>query len=393
LIGFDNGVYNLQTKQFEPKNKNYYMTMTTGYDYIEDEDQEGINTISDFFEKVFPIKEEGDLYGCLMMRSFFGKNLDKFIIANGGGGNGKSVIHNLNKKCQGGYAYVLPSVVLSKVVKDGPNPEIAGGSKKRFICSEEPEAKLGLCNSTIKQLTGGREGVRARMCNSNNTEYINICSLFINCNEKPKLQAEITNADARRILDIPFRSTFVKEIDLVDHEKYIFLAQKKYIDDEDFIMSLRIPYFKYLVNNYLDVVNGEGIDIDHVVPDSIKKRTLQYLSNSDYITNWFMETYEKTEDDTDLIQLKDVYDLFKLSEGYSNMNKQEKRTYTKSYFIEKIQNNIFLKSHYKDRERRKDILNRYGRSEMRQVLVGFKVKEEDEEDIPDNCLICDDDIQ
>ena len=208
--------------------------------------------------------------------------------------------------------------------------------------------------------------------------------MFINCNEKPKLQAEITNADARRILDIPFRSTFVKEIDLVDHEKYIFLAQKKYIDDEDFIMSLRIPYFKYLVNNYLDVVNGEGFDIDHVVPDSIKKRTLQYLSNSDYITNWFMETYEKTEDDTDLIQLKDVYDLFKLSEGYSNMNKQEKRTYTKSYFIEKIQNNIFLKSHYKDRERRKDILNRYERSEMRQVLVGFKVKEEDEEDIPDN---------
>ena len=162
-----------------------------------------------------------------MMRSFFGKNLDKFIIANGGSGNGKSVIHNLNKRCQGGYAYVLPSVVLRKVVKDGPNPEIAGGSKKRFICSEEPEAKLGLCNSTIKQLTGGREGVRARMCNSNNTEYINICSLFINCNEKPKLQAEITNADARRILDIPFRSTFVKEIDLVDHEKYIFLAQKK----------------------------------------------------------------------------------------------------------------------------------------------------------------------
>jgi len=32
--------------------------MTTGYDYIEDEDQEGINTISDFFEKVFPIKKK-----------------------------------------------------------------------------------------------------------------------------------------------------------------------------------------------------------------------------------------------------------------------------------------------------------------------------------------------
>ena len=97
LISFDNGVYNLQTKQFEPKNKNYYITMTTGYDYIEDQDQEGINTITELFDKVFPIEDERKLYGCLMMRSFFGKNLDKFIIANGGGGNGKSVIHNLNK--------------------------------------------------------------------------------------------------------------------------------------------------------------------------------------------------------------------------------------------------------------------------------------------------------
>ena len=97
LLGFDNGVFNLQTKQFEPKNKNYYITMTTGYDYIEDEDEEGIKNISDFYDTVFPIKEEKDLYAILMMRSFFGKNLDKFIIANGGGGNGKSVIHNLNK--------------------------------------------------------------------------------------------------------------------------------------------------------------------------------------------------------------------------------------------------------------------------------------------------------
>jgi len=30
---------------------------------------------------------------------------------------------------------------------------------------------------------------------------------------------------------------------------------------------------------------------------------------------------------------------------------------------------------------------------MKQVLLGFKIKEDEEEDIPDNCLICDDDIQ
>ena len=56
LIAFDNGVFNLQTKQFGFKNKNYYMTMTTGYDY--NEEQEGIETITELFEKVFPIEDE-----------------------------------------------------------------------------------------------------------------------------------------------------------------------------------------------------------------------------------------------------------------------------------------------------------------------------------------------
>lgn len=379
LIGFDNGVYNLKTKEFEPKNKDYYMSMSTGYDYQPEDDEDKIKIISDLFEKVFPYEDERKLYGCILMRSFYGKNLDKFIIANGGGGNGKSVIHNLNKKCQGGYAYVLPSVVLSKGIKDGPNPEIAGANKKRFICCEEPEEKFGLCNSTIKNLTGGREGVRARMCNSNNTEYVNLCSLFINCNVKPKLQATITNADARRIIDVLFRSTFTDKPELVNEDNFIYKADKKFIEDDDFILSLRNSYFKYLVNNYLDTINAEGFDIAHIVPESIQKRTLQYLSDSDLITNWFMETYEKTDNDKDVEQCKTIYDYFKLSDVYSNMNKQEKRTYNKSYFIEKMQSNIFIKTHYKEFERRPEILKIHGKTKMNQVLWGFKLKQEDEE--------------
>ena len=143
----------------------------------------------------------------------------------------------------------------------------------------------------------------------------------------------------------------------------------------------------------MDVVNGEGVDIAHVIPESIKKRTLQYLTDCDFITNWFMESYEKTEDGKGLVQMKDVYDLFKLGEVYCNMNKQEKRTYTKSYFIEKITDNIFLKSYYyKEREQRNEFLPN-GIKEMNKVLLGFKVKEEDEEEIPDEYLIGDDDIQ
>ena len=54
--------------------------MTTKYDYDEDEAEEGIKTITDLFNKVFPIDEEKKLYGSILMRSFFGKNLDNIIM-------------------------------------------------------------------------------------------------------------------------------------------------------------------------------------------------------------------------------------------------------------------------------------------------------------------------
>ena len=146
-------------------------------------------------------------------------------------------------------------------------------------------------------------------------------------------------------------------------------------------MSLRIPYFKYIVNNYLDMLNVEGFDIALVIPESFKMRTRRYLTDCDFITNWFMETYEKTEDGKGLVQMKDVYDLFKLGEVYCNMNKQEKRTYTKTYFIEKIKNKIFLKFYYKERETRKELLPN-------------GIKDDDTlNDIDDKCIINDDDIQ
>ena len=49
------------------------------------------------------------------------------------------------------------------------------------------------------------------------------------------------------------------------------------------------------MNNYLDVINVEGFDITQIIPETIKKRTLQYLTDCDFITNWFMDLYEKNK--------------------------------------------------------------------------------------------------
>src|SRR5690606_26568549 len=52
LIGFNNGVYDLQSMSFRAGNPDDYLSMTVGYDYIEySMKHEHIKAIEDFFSK------------------------------------------------------------------------------------------------------------------------------------------------------------------------------------------------------------------------------------------------------------------------------------------------------------------------------------------------------
>ena len=55
-----------------------------------------------------------------------------------------------------------------------------------------------------------------------------------------------------------------------------------------------------------------------------------------------MDLYEITDDERDLLQLKDTYEEFEVGDVYINMSKKDKRTYTKNYFTEKIQNMLII---------------------------------------------------
>ncbi len=62
LIGFDNGVYDLQSDEFRDGRSEDFITFSTGYDYIDygdiegDEIEEEVKEIYEFFEQVFPQK-------------------------------------------------------------------------------------------------------------------------------------------------------------------------------------------------------------------------------------------------------------------------------------------------------------------------------------------------
>jgi hypothetical protein len=83
-----------------------------------------------------------------------------------------------------------------------------------------------------------------------------------------------------------------------------------------------------------------------ILPKSISDRTSIYLELSCNIVQWFKDNYEYVDENDKVSKIKDIYENFSQSMYFVNLTKPEKRKYTKSYFTEYIQTNIFFKKYY-----------------------------------------------
>ena len=86
----------------------------------------------------------------------------KFVLANGGGGNGKGLLNELNQFMLGNDACILPATILVGAMKQGNCPEIANINSKRLVFVREPNPEFKFNCATIKEITGGGE-INARL--------------------------------------------------------------------------------------------------------------------------------------------------------------------------------------------------------------------------------------
>ena len=377
LFTFKNCIYDLKNNTFIKPNKEDYLCLNTGYEYREPTQKE-ILELNDKLNEIFPINDEKKTYLTLLSTGLLGETLEKFILANGSGGNGKGVLNELTYELLGNYGYNCSNSVLLNPLKFGSNPEVANMKYKRTIFYREPDESQSKLNiATIKELTGGKE-VNARLNHSNNTKTQLSGTHILECNKKPEIGGKIDDSVIRRIIDVPFRSTFTNNSNSYFGD-YIFKADSFYKTDE-FKQKYKFALFKILCDHLKEYFeNNKNIDL--FISSSINKRTMDYLESNDEIKEWFNENYEKTNDKLDIIQIKDIYDDFKVSELFNNFSKKEKRTFNKKKFNEEISTNIHFRKHYKERLRSKEIQEKYNVTEFRNVLIGFiKINKDDDDE-------------
>ena len=301
LIGFENGVYDLDRHLFRDGIPDDYVSYSTHMDYKEfDSNSEYAVEIKDFIKKVLP-NEDVRSYVLMLLSSFLnGKiNDQKFHIWTGSGGNGKSKLVELFEKCFGDYCGKLPITVLTQKRAGSSNasPEIAKTKGKRFISLQEPEHNDQIHVGYMKELTGG-DIIQARALYAEPVEFKPQFKIILTCNHLPHIPST-DGGTWRRVRVVDFPSKFVDNP--VNENEY----KKENIDPK---LALWSSDFMSMLLEVHKTYSKSGL----YEPDTVTKYTQEYQKSSDVCMEFCIENIVKTDNKSDKVLLTVALDAFRI---------------------------------------------------------------------------------
>lgn len=322
LIGFENGVYDLEHLEFREGHPEDYISYTTGIDFVEyDEDNPIVHEIMDFMKKVLPKKDLREYMLTLMSSMLDGNNKEeKFYIWTGHGSNGKSKCIELLEKAIGDYACAFNvSLLMNKRVGSSQtNSELVRAKGKRFAVLQEPEEGEKMNAGFMKELSGN-DKIIARGLYKEPIEFKPMFKMVLTCNHLPILPAD-DGGTWRRVRLIEFKSHFCEKPNPENENEFAIDRELafKFDDWKETFMSLLIRYYKDYKEN--------GI----YEPEDVLRCTKDYQKTNDSLAE-FITDFIKPKDDG-ILSLNELYDELKQwhqNEGFGGkpMKKANLSTY------------------------------------------------------------------
>lgn len=324
LIGFENGVYDLNLAEFRPGRPDDFVTLTTGNDYIEFDAQDPIiMEIFYFFNQLFPNLTASDElselceYVLTLLSSFLeGNNPEEtFNIWTGVGGNGKSKLICLLKKTLGKYCKEIPVTVFTKPRPSAnvADPCVASLRGLRLCTTGEPDdvdGKSTLGMGIIKSWTGGDE-ISCRPLYRDQFEFKPQFKIVFCCNEMPTLSgSNDCKGKWRRIKVTPFKSLFIDNPNPnnpLEFQKDRHLETKLLLWKEAFMFILIDYYKKYKRDGLPDTFCIEEAtqsykksldDVQDFIDDNFEYKKGYYIT--------FTEVWSQYKSDKDYFTIKSM---------------------------------------------------------------------------------------
>lgn len=279
LIGFNNGVYDLENGMFREGRPEDMISLTCGYDYIPfDSTNPKVCFIFDMFAKIFVNPEVREYMWAILGSCLLGENpRQEVYFLNGKGANGKSVIAQWMQVAFGDYA-IKPNVTLlteNRVSAQSASPEVFALKSKRFVYMEEPDEgdNIRINNGLLKDYSGGGT-IRGRPLYGELETFTSMFKIFFSCNKFPKITSE--DAMWRRLKVVEMRSKFLKPGTPIRDSRLEYYRNEELMSPEfigkyvDAFMSILVDYY----NRYWGVHKTDEPFIEpmEVLEFSTKKR-------------------------------------------------------------------------------------------------------------------------
>jgi phage/plasmid-associated DNA primase len=227
LIGFNNGIYDLNKFEFRKGLPQDYISMTVGYDYQE-QHTEKHNDLLKFLSDIQPNAKEREYMLTYLSIGLIGNQLELFTILTGCGNNCKSKLVGLLKCTFGEYFGLIQSQLFIKSHINYLDPGLLNLMTKRIVIGIEPENNAKLNGRIIKFITS-RDSIPIQKCHSNNMiDFTPNFITFLVCNDIP----ECDNMDStfgKRLRCINFPTEYQTKIDVNCWKlEFILLLIEKY---------------------------------------------------------------------------------------------------------------------------------------------------------------------
>jgi P4 family phage/plasmid primase-like protien len=322
LIGFENGVYDLETEEFREGRPEDYISFSTCVNYIDYEpDHPSTKDINGFLEKVFTKKDIRD-YVMTVLASFLNGNIkeERFHIWTGVGSNGKSKIIELFESAFGEYCCKFPITLLTqkRAASNAASSEVARSKGKRFACLQEPSEDEKLNIGLMKELTGG-DKIMARALFKEPIEFKPQFKMILTCNHLPNVPSD-DGGTWRRIRVVEFTSKFKENPDPTRENEFLADTElsSKFDDWKEHFMAMLIMFYKKYKQN--------GI----YEPDDVLKCTKEYQKNNDCYLEFLDQEVDK--DERGFLSVNDAYSKFMywIKENAPHIKGVSKKAFTAS---------------------------------------------------------------
>jgi putative DNA primase/helicase len=279
LLGFQNGVLNMETGEFRAGQPADMILTPVGCDWVSE--GEPCPTWEQFISEIM----EDSVDKVLFLQRFFGycmsgltneRYFPVFFGANGQ--NGKGTLLETLHKIMNGLAGAIPSETLLASNREmsgaAARPDLMALRGKRLCWTSETNKGRALDVAKTKWLSGG-DTIVARQNYGQMTSFTPTAKIILLTNHKPKVDAA-DSAIWHRILLIPFTLTFVEDPKLPHERKRDVNLQEKLLAESSGIMAWLYRGFR------------QWREIGMCPPDVIKMATKEFRNENDTI-NRFVE--------------------------------------------------------------------------------------------------------